>query len=632
VIHVIPPRPDDPRECFIYLDDVTFVAEKSLFSSAGPVRFVSRSAMLDGRGMELIYDGIRGRLELFRIVDLAGLRIRSADIGLFSGKQEAASPSRPAGAGESATPLGPASTRDANPSQPSVGPGDYYQCVLRRNVTIDTPERLVVAREVISINNIFWPRSEEPQVTTSAAGQAAEPNETEALAIPAPDALNTTPSHQFEFDALPAESFDIVVTCDGGCVIAPVDSPVRREDPNDDAQDTAAIPERRALTADRGETGREVPQSAIGQRIDYDAATGDAVLGGPVEVTLRLDPNHLAGGLTGTSSQSALRLNPPQSGSAGKPVPMTITATDAVRFSSAMNRVLFQGDCVASAERTDPNVASSFLLSAPVFLLDLARDANAPVPGRTMTIERFSTDGGPASIFVGRRAAPVSADPSSAASLLGWTRVLASRFGYEAVPPLFTARGPGELQLYNGQAASAGRTPQAGPPERPSPDAAVAGAAFDQPCYALLRDFSLLTFAPDTSRIVVSANPGPILFDYIPVLDGSAPAGFVQAGASDQHIWGDAGHLDLTLRRNSVGQMELAAAVASGGITYEDRTRRFAGDKLTYDRDRSLVRITGDPVRPCYLNGALVDQIEMNVDTGTLKTQLRAPSTFQGRR
>jgi hypothetical protein len=62
VIHVVPPKRNDPRECFIYLDDVTFIAEKSLFSSTGPVRFVSRSAMLEGVGMELIYDSLQSRL------------------------------------------------------------------------------------------------------------------------------------------------------------------------------------------------------------------------------------------------------------------------------------------------------------------------------------------------------------------------------------------------------------------------------------------------------------------------------------------------------------------------------------------------------------------------------------------
>jgi len=84
VIHIVPPEPNDPMECFIYLDDVAFVADQSLFSSNGAVKFVSRSAALEGTGLELIYDGARRRLELFRVTDLDSLRLRSAEIGSLS--------------------------------------------------------------------------------------------------------------------------------------------------------------------------------------------------------------------------------------------------------------------------------------------------------------------------------------------------------------------------------------------------------------------------------------------------------------------------------------------------------------------------------------------------------------------
>jgi hypothetical protein len=51
VIHIVPTEPNDALECFIHLDDVGFLAAKSLFSSAGAVRFLSRRAQLTGTGM-----------------------------------------------------------------------------------------------------------------------------------------------------------------------------------------------------------------------------------------------------------------------------------------------------------------------------------------------------------------------------------------------------------------------------------------------------------------------------------------------------------------------------------------------------------------------------------------------------
>jgi len=37
--------------------------------------------------------------------------------------------------------------------------------------------------------------------------------------------------------------------------------------------------------------------------------------------------------------------------------------------------------------------------------------------------------------------------------------------------------------------------------------------------------------------------------------------------------------------------------------------------------------IVGDSVQPCYLNGALVDEIEWNLKTGRLKSEIPDSST-----
>ena len=611
VIHVIPPQPNDPRECFIHLDDVTFVAEKSLFTSAGPVRFVSRSAMLEGTGMELVYDRGRSRLELFRIVDLKSLRIRSADVGLFSG--ERTDRSHPQAAQESQP---PATVGAATDTQRLTG--DRYECVFRRNVVIDTPEGVVVAQDLISINNILWSSPvEEGQTWGSRPASPVEPNGLGAVAVPGPDALDTKASAQLAFDAMPVELFDIVVTCDGGCIVAPQGVSARLADPNEQAtQATASTAEhvgqkpQHDLAAHESPADRTAAQSAIGKRIEYDAITGDAAFVGPVRMHLQLDPNDLAG-----SSDAAMD----ETGAGRSPyMPMTVTADDTVRFISASNQVFLEGDCVATVEKADSNGVQILTLSAPIFVLDLAETATVRPLLKVLTLKRFSTAGGPACLVVRKQGGRTQ----RVAPLLGWTRVLASRLEYEAVPPLFTAHGPGELQFHN-----AGAETQS--PSSAQTDANALG--FDRPCYAFLRDFDLLTFSSDTNRIVVSAEPGPILFDYIPVIAGANGSPATLTATSGQHIWGDAGHLELTLQQAPSGRMELASAVASEGITYEDRSSQFIGDTLTYDTAQSLVTVTGDEVRPCYFNGALVDQIEVNVRTGALKTRLEAPSTFQGR-
>jgi hypothetical protein len=624
VIHIIPPKRNDPRECFIYLDDVTFVAEKSLFSSTGPVQFVSRSAVLEGVGMELIYDSLQSRLELFRIISLKSLRMRSADAALFSGDKENARRERRV-TGEQ-----PAVAAQGGPgvAPPAASP-TLYECILRRDVKIDTPQRVVIAQDLLAIKDIPWIHSGEGGQDADRPAQPPEPNVLETPPAPAPGALDTNASRQLAFDAMPANAFDIVVTCSGGLVVVPADASSRYVDANDVASPQGNTP---SLDA------RSSREQAMARRIEYNARTGDAAFVGPVQMTAPLDPNILAGPTRVDARPGRPEPRRAQA-NGGRPMPLTITAQNAVRYLSASNRVVFEGHCVAAADKADPNIEQSFTLSAPTFALDLMQDANAPadqkVQGKAIALKRFSTGGGPASIVVRRRAGELAA--ADKGKLLGWTRIRASQMEYDAAGRLFRARGPGELRLNNAQGSSldpnfeelrAGRSPtrdvsgERGRSSRRPRQADPNTFGFDQPCYAFLRDFDLLTFDSDTNEIVVAAESQPILIDYIPVIDGKY----------GQHIQGDAGHLDLILRRTDAGRMEIASLVASRGVTYEDQTKQFVGGTLTYDRRTSLVKVIGSDTQPCFFNGALVDQIEMDAATSALKTQLRAPSIFQGKR
>jgi hypothetical protein len=513
---------------------------------------------------------------------------------------------------------------------PNATRGDYYECVLRKNVTIDSPQRVVTAEELLAINEIFWPRAtDEKRAEDRPAGLPSEPNEPEAAL--AADSLDTPASTRLAFDAMPMELFDIVVTCVGGLAVTPAGASGRFADPN-----TAAV--------SQGSVGRETRagvdspdrQRAVARRIAYNATTGDALFTGPVQMALALDPNELFAGPSVESPSSK-----PGSGSAitaesrvgrraqasrsqGPPMPMTISARDAARFLSASRQVLLEGDCAASVEKADPNVTYLFGMSAPTMTLDLVEDPNQPSVEKALALKRFSTGGGAASVTIRRRAG---------GQLLGWTRLLASQLDYDAGAKLFTAHGPGELQVRNDQAPGRTNRPPAsgaGPTGSKPSDGGTVGAAktdpslfsFDQPCYAFLRDFDLLTFASETRRIVVAADRRPILLDYIPVIEGK----------DGQLVQADAGHLELTLQQVPDSRMELASLIASQGITYEDKTRKFAGNTLTYDREQSLIKVTGDRNHPCYFNGALVNQIEMNVKTGAAKTQLQAPTIFRGQR
>ena len=84
VVHIVPNDSSDIKESHIYLDDIAFMSERSQLATAGPVRFISEDAQMLGTGLELVYNDQLERLELFRIVRLESLRIKSSQMAFLS--------------------------------------------------------------------------------------------------------------------------------------------------------------------------------------------------------------------------------------------------------------------------------------------------------------------------------------------------------------------------------------------------------------------------------------------------------------------------------------------------------------------------------------------------------------------
>ena len=127
-----------------------------------------------------------------------------------------------------------------------------YKCILSTNVVIDTPNHLVFADQDVSINDIIWSKvSREPnrpadanstgkvkagdsKETASSSADVAKPP---AAPSPQPRAVQTGPGAK---DAAPqeqapaqepnlpgqtaAQTVEIIVTCDNGMLLVPMDS------------------------------------------------------------------------------------------------------------------------------------------------------------------------------------------------------------------------------------------------------------------------------------------------------------------------------------------------------------------------------------------------------------------------
>ncbi|MCL5278312.1 MAG: hypothetical protein M1376_00195 [Planctomycetes bacterium] len=574
VIHILPTEPNDALECFIHLDDVGFQAAQSLFSSTGAVRFLSRQAQLTGTGMELIYDGGRSRLELFQIFQLDSLRLSSRELGSVA---DLTPRQRPPAAG-------PAPGASARPTPAGTGPdpspADRYQCIFHSNVAIATPERVVTARDELAIDQIPGSGSKKPKASVQRAADRSEPN---AVPSPGAEALVPTASSHSVISAIPPEAFDTVVTCDGGLEVTPMDTKLKPEARRQKAQGRAAL-RPPSPVFQNPPAGTPDRQRAAARRIHFDAFTTDTALEGPVEIAFPLDPNGLKGAKT-----------------AAQALPMTITAQKAVRFLAATNQVLFEGGCQVVLLRSEPNLTYEYLLTAPQLTLDIATDPNRP-KGDNVTARKIVTEGGPAALRILRK---------SRDKLVGGTTLEAAQLQYEAGPKV-TALGPGEIWMRNDELVN----PKADPNQ----------FSFGRPCIARLTNFDKLIYSGATNRIVAEDKAQQLLLDYFPLTNGRY----------DRHTRAIAGHVEALLREVTKGHLELASLTATQGIEYEyeDPTsgQSFIGSSLSYDYAQSLVAVRGDAEQPCYLNGALVDQIDLDLRTGRAQAEILAPSTFQVRR
>ncbi len=603
VVHILPEGPGKIKESHIYLDDIIFLSEKSQLSTANSVKFVSEDAQMLGIGLELIYDDVLERLEYLRIVDLESLHIKSSQTGFLPGAKRQTDRSPDAGGpAEMQQPDEPAVVIYKGEVQPPVARpkveqekacpersrrGEYYKCVFSKNVFIDSPEQLVFAHDEISINDIFWSKASSGQSSEADAGartaETSQSNEADADAGTAEQArkgaddantYNVAAEKQNEPNESPEKFEDIIVTCNNGFIIVPKDSPRTLENPaetNIAANDTYSRPPGKFDQAE----GRT---TFITRRIDYSAPTGDAVATGLSELMF------YTGDITTAKNDEA-------------PVPVKVTAQEGAKFFQASNQAIFEG-CLCTMLREDPNVQQKYILSAPKLTIDMHKDTNEQSLKSRAGIEHLTADGG----LVRLRTIKTAKQ-----KLLGWIELESRKFDYDPGKGLFIATGPGIIRMDNSKITASG---------------ADAGKfSLRKPCYAFLREFDTLEYFIQENRIVADARSQRLLIDYFPVVNGKY----------GQQIKAEAGHVVALLTETAEGQTELSTMTTTGGIKYldEENKNEFIGSELFYDHKKSVIKVRGDQLQPCYLNGALVDGIIYDLTTGKVEAQISAPGVLQ---
>lgn len=590
VAHILPEASSDTKEGFLYLDDVTFISDKSQFTTPGPVKYVSENAQMLGNGLEFIYNEPLERLELLRIFHLESLNLKSSQTALFptattqarrgadaNSRMQTEQTDKPVAADDSQKVKKlPAATTQASGQEE----GEHYRCVFNKNVVIDGPEQLIFADKVLSINNILRPKASGKQPDKADPGRADQvkklttENAEDTEKVLKPNSVSS-PNSVPEAGEGPV---DIVITCDNGFVVTPMDSRINDTNSAQLSSEQLIKTAAEKLKQLKKTNGRAM---LVAQKIDHSAATGDTVASGLSELTFYTSD------LFRTEANDTV-------------VPVKITARKKARFLPALNQAIFEGDCRCMMLREDANSQQKYTLSAPKLTVDLSRDKGKRPSSSAGTIEHLTASGGVVQLDTSKWAGE---------KLLGFTKLKCHRFDYDAGQQMFLATGPdGIMAVDNSRIAE--------------PKEKVTRFSLRRPCYAVVRDFETLNYSLDTNQIIADAGRGQIIIDYFPIVQG-------QYG---QQITVTAGHIEALLYETAGGRNELSTLRATDGVTYEEKDIEFQGSKLFYDAKKSIITVQGDESQPCVFNGALVDAIEYDLKTGKVKAEIVGPGVLQRKR
>jgi len=336
IIRILPRQKDAGSEMTIYLDDVGFSADKSMFSTAGPIELVSENLRMAGTGLEIVYNGDDERLERLQITNLQSLRIKQWSQGTVL-----------------------QSTPDANnqkqksENERASKRGKYYQCTLDKNVRIETPNEQLLA-DALLINDIFIAGGSAEQ-----AGKESSPDENIAP-IPAANRPRAAVS-----DEPPS---DVSITCDGGIIVTPMGSPAGNKLPTQQTAYADIIAQQDANTSPVGKA------TFRGGNVTYSAATGEAVAIGLSSITFDVNVKT-------------------RDGAAGGPATVRMTSRRQAVFSPASNKGTFEGDCRCTISQQQDKILQQYIVLADKLEIDLAKKNRNTDSGPSMDVNRMIATG-----------------------------------------------------------------------------------------------------------------------------------------------------------------------------------------------------------------------------------------------
>ena len=392
-IRIWPQRKEGPGETTIYLDDVAFSADKSMFSTAGPIELVSDNLKMTGTGLEIVYNGDDEQLERLQITNLQSLRITKWSQGTVL----------------RSTPDADANNqKQKSENERASKRGKYYQCTLDKNVRIETPNEQLLA-DALLINDIF--------VSGGPAEQAGKETSPDGNVAPIP--AGNRPRAAVS-DGSPS---DVSITCEGGIIVTPMGSSAGNKLPTQQTAYADIIAQEDANTSSIGKA------TFRGGNVTYNAATGEAIAIGLSSITFDVN---------GKSSDGA-----------SVPATVRMTSRRQAVFSPASNKGTFEGDCRCTISQEQDKILQQYIVLADKLEIDLAKKNPGEAYDSSLSVTRFIASGG--NTHLASKKTVRLGSPQAGEKLLTGIELKCVSINYDTADGNFFAAGPGLIKVDNSQ-------------------------------------------------------------------------------------------------------------------------------------------------------------------------------------
>jgi lipopolysaccharide export system protein LptA len=566
VIHILPEMVAGRSDSFVYLNQITFDSDRSMFFSDDDVNFISADAHLIGKGLEVVYNNITNKLKYLKVIKVDFLEVK----GLAQISR--AKKPRP----QDANTLAVASSTDtANAKPAEIKPAEVraietkpvevkpavaqieekkesFQCLFRDNARLEYRNEVVLADE-IAITNILQSSSEQAEKPQTSAS-LVEPNATGR-------------PHIAKTAAVSDEKESVVIAtvkCDGPMIIRP--------DSSAESDDYKPRPFKKIRDLTENVLfwlGRR--NVLLAQRVSYDYTNQIAKAHGQVELVFYPETQ------TYTANSRDL--------------PFVIDAQKGAEFISGQNRAIFSGDVKGSFSKQTDYYNEENIFRGDKLVVDLASGRNKPEAVESSNISHVTVTG------PGVRLESIK---TLGQTKLSHVRLKSKRIDYDRITGDIIATGRGIIEYRNVAVENS--------------EDSSSKSALNKPCYALVEGFDKLIW--DTNALQVKAfseKSKGVHIGYVPI----------ENNGYGNRITIDTRQVDINYFEPTKGKAQLKELYATGGIVYYEQPKyEFAGKDLYYNAQEEILTVSGDKNMPCMLNGAMADAIEYNLKTGAASAVL----------